>query len=112
PTSFTSNAVTTPIGGDYSDNGALVKVDYGFHRYPPSLEPSTDPWGTPYENFGDQKFQVTSGPERIVDELGRETTFDYCDPFFVVYLADKDQFRCVVGELRSWTDPEGAVTHL
>lgn len=56
--------------------------------------------GYPYVNFGDVVLQVTPGPARIVDGLGRTTTSDYCDPVAIAQ-------GCLVSLLQSTTDPEG-----
>jgi len=54
-------------------------------------------------------YQITPGPTRVIDPLGRTTVFDYCDrkesfPAF-------EPFPClVVGPVQSVTDPEGIKT--
>lgn len=70
-------------GGTYTKNdGSSVSVK--FAAYPvPGPAPGTN---------------VTSGPSRITDELGRVTEGDYCLPF---------RGSCYVEPLKSWTFPEG-----
>lgn len=111
PSILAGSSIQSRFGGSYIENGKTVVAEYGYHLYPPSLTISYLPRQSP-EMFGNRHHQFTSGPQRIVDELGRTTTFDYCDPAYEPFLPAWETNRCVVGELRSWTDPEGNVTHV
>lgn len=88
-------------GGFYTDNlGRRVTIEYAFPLRPES--PSATP-----RNCCNQDFQVTPGPVRIVDALGRTTTMDYCDPNAAANLPSYVRNRCLVGLLQSYTNPEG-----
>ena len=99
-------------GGSYAHNGRTTVVRYGLYRLPNSMwvPPSNPMDPTPYENFGQAPYQLTAGPIEVIDPLGRRTTYDYCDPSFL--LPPNEQGQCVVGRLQSFTDPEGRQTRL
>ncbi len=101
PSSTTGGVVTSLMGGTITNATSVpITVEYSFPVIPPSeLPPSPEP-----PLFGDQRYQVTPGPTRIVDRLGRETTYDYCNPL----VAD----GCLVDQLQSFVDPGGITTHL
>ncbi|MES2055158.1 MAG: hypothetical protein V4564_04390 [Pseudomonadota bacterium] len=107
-------------GGSYQDNlGNVTSVPYGFPILPgtgaqdvipcvPVNSCSVDP----PDQFNKTVYQQTNGPIEIVDPLGRKTVFDYCDPYIMQTLPSYYYNRCVVGVLRSITDPEGVKTVL
>ena len=102
-------------GGTYTDHlGRSTTVEYAF----PYL-----PFG-PSQGHGDVAecdetdppelyvHQVTPGPVRIVDPLGRETIIDYCDPNAMANLPANWVHRCFVMPMAvSSTDPEGIRTN-
>jgi hypothetical protein len=106
--------VQSVAGGTYTDHlGRSTTVEYAFPYLP--FGPSqghgdvaecdeTDP-PTLYVH------QVTPGPVRIVDPLGRETITDYCDPNAMANLPANWVHRCFVMPMAvSSTDPEGIHT--
>lgn len=101
-------------GGSYTDAlGRVTILQYAFPRRPRSLNPPGGATHPGHENFGDAFIQLTPGPVRIVDPLGRTTVADYCDPYLMAALPPTDIFdRCVVTRLQSYTDPEGIRTEL
>lgn len=109
----TSNPNPTIAGGSYTDAlGQAVAMPYAFPLADvpgnpdsscyPTICPPDHPDG--YENY---VYQQTPGPQRIVDQLGRVTHFDYCDPAVMTGTG-----RCAVVPLVSFTDAEGATTEL
>lgn len=110
----TGGTVDAIAGGTITNaRGETTQVRYDYPRRPISMNPpSFDPFGQPQENVGDAYFQVTSGPVSITDPLGRTTTYDYCDRYLAQALPSTDQYRCVVTDLQSYTDPEGIKTEL
>ena len=77
-------------GGTVTDNqGDTIIVEYGDFGLLQDGEPTR---------------VTTPGPIRIVDELGRTTTFDYCSPA-------SPQGECIVWRVQSRTDPEGNAEH-
>ncbi|MEG3088528.1 hypothetical protein [Sphingomonas sp. PB4P5] len=77
-------------GGSYSYDGKSVSVLFGFHRPPKALN--------------DRTFYITPKPEKIVDELGRTHTSDFCVPF-------DSLGGCRVTEMQYSVDPEGIRTN-
>lgn len=54
------------------------------------------------------RYQVTPGPSRILDPLGRETLIDYCDPNAMANLPASEHNRCLVSPvIRAVTRPDG-----
>lgn len=70
--------------------GKQVTVDFGTYHTPFAVDPS-------------QPLLVTPGPETVIDELGRITSYDYC--------SIPSGGECVVTRLLSATDPEGGKRH-
>jgi len=99
-------------GGYYVDPaGHTVEVRYDFPIKPGST------WGNvPQGGGSDQQtlfYQITPGPVRIVDALGRTTTTNYCDPNAAANLPSWEQHRCLVMPTPvSFTSPEGIRTDL
>jgi YD repeat-containing protein len=128
-TSYTYNFDSTPdvlcqipavipsiAGGSYTDNlGRTTEVRYDFPVIP--YNPA-DGHGEVGDCNGDDPpslyvHQVTPGPVRIVDPLGRTTVIDYCDPQAMAGLPPNWHFRCFVSPMPvSVTDPEGIKTNL
>lgn len=93
--------ISTIIGGAYTNAmGKTVSYRYDFPVDPGSLWNCTGPGcgEEPPDYFQNWVYQTTSGPTEIIDELGRTSTANYCDP--VVY--------CAVTLNYTATDPEGA----
>jgi RHS repeat-associated protein len=105
----------TVSGGQYRNAlNQLTEVRYDFLPMPASFSPPrVIPLGGgggqnyPPVNAGDIVFQITPGPARIVDALGRTTTSDYCDANAMANLPASEQNRCLVSLLQSTIDPEG-----
>lgn len=104
----------TIVGGSYSSSfGQSGTVRFGFPIKP--LTGSEAPPCTAQcapRTIDDTIFQQTSGPVEIVDALGASTTSDYCDPNVAQNLPTTKKNRCLVGLLRSFTNPEGIKTEL
>lgn len=83
-----------PMPGSFSPPRVIPPGGGGGQNYPPV-------------NAGDIVFQITPGPVRIVDALGRTTTSDYCDAYAAANLPPQEHHRCLVSLLQSTTDPEG-----
>lgn len=98
-------------GGTYTNAlNETTEVRYGFPPTPDSMNPPRvlgAIGGHPFISYGDVVFQVTAGPVRIVDPLGRETLSDYCDPVVMAGLPAYLHNRCMVSLLNSQTDPGG-----
>jgi hypothetical protein len=110
---YTEGTMTGLRGGVYNDALGSTTVEYGYFQWPRALyDPPPDPLSPPPINFGEGRWQVTSGPSKIIDHLGQETTFDYCDPAMTAGLPTAPEGRCVVTALQSYTDPEGRKTVL
>lgn len=77
-------------GGDYTYEGKIVSASYGGYR-PPKLYP-------------DRTTYITPKPERLVDELGRVYTGDYCMPY-------PNGQGCRPTALQVLTDPSGIKTY-
>jgi hypothetical protein len=111
----TEGTVDELAGGIMRDAlGNTVVAEYDFPRRPKSMDPLQSPWSMTQPNVGDGStfYQMTSGPARITDALGRTTHFDYCNRLDAQNLPASDQYRCIVGMLQSYTDPEGIKTEL
>ena len=96
------------VGGRYQDNqghGAAVAyafpIKYGTGPGAPCTLPCTPVM------IGSIVYLQTPGPVGIADELGRVTTFDYCNPTAMASLGE-----CFLEQLQSFTDPEGIKTKL
>lgn len=109
-----STSYETIAGGAYTNAlSQTTEVRYDFPATPRSrnhIRVSTiGNGGENYQavNLGDIVYQVTGGPVRIVDPLGRLETSDYCDPVVAAGLPASEHDRCLVTDLQSTTDPEG-----
>lgn len=105
-------------GGAYVNAlNQFTEVRYDFPAMPKSFSPSRYyvngiGYPPPPVNYGSIVYQVTPGPARIVDALGRTTTSDYCDPNAMANLPPSEHHRCLIGPLRSIADPEGNIVKL
>lgn len=100
---------STIAGGSYINAlNHMTEVRYDFPPLPGSMNPPrVIGQGYAYVNYGDIVFQVTGGPTLIADPLGRATVSDYCDPLAMANLPAWEHNRCLVGVMRSQTDPDG-----
>jgi RHS repeat-associated protein len=109
---YTDNNPNPAIaGGSYTGPYGTVSMPYDFPladvpgnpgcQYPQICDPDQP------DEFLHYVYQQTPGPVSISDELGRVTTFNYCDP---VVMAQT--FHCAVYPLIDFTDAEGAKTEL
>lgn len=103
-------------GGRYTDAlGKYVDVSFDYR-----ILPGTEPQFCPHQpceldnpdSFNNATYQQTPGPAAIVDQLGRTTTFDYCDPVAMAGLPWYYVERCYVEPLQSFVDPDGVRTEL
>jgi hypothetical protein len=102
------------VGGSYIDNlgvGRAAPFDF-------PIKPGTGP-GSPCGRppcspvtTGSIVYQQTSGPAALVDELGRTTILNYCNPQALIDLPAAEHNRCIVEQLQWFTDPEGVKTVL
>jgi YD repeat-containing protein len=104
----------TVVGGTSTDQtGHTITYRYDFPVQPGSritnecLHQTCQPDDP--NNFETWTYQQTPGPVLIEDELGRQTTADYCDPFVKAHPPATDpEDDCSVSPLQSYTDPEGS----
>jgi RHS repeat-associated protein len=95
------------VGGTYTDAmGNVTSVNYDTPVVPPQIPPPLNQVGA-----DDTVYQVTSGPTKIIDPLGRTTQMDYCDPNAMANLPSYVTDRCLVSVLQSVTSPEGLKTY-
>lgn len=81
----------TIAGGTYTNALAeTVTLEYGFEQYPGSLQ------GPAPQNCCDIRYQISPGPIRVTDALGRVTITDYCDPNAMANLPPYEHHRCLV----------------
>ncbi|MEM9501612.1 MAG: hypothetical protein AAF941_07170 [Pseudomonadota bacterium] len=99
-------------GGTMTTNvGTIKKVLFDFPIVPGNRVCDDPLFCSPHE-LGDEKYQVTTGPARIVDELGRTWVMDWCDAAQGAAYPPHYRNRCLVTPLlESSTDPEGAITY-
>jgi len=102
---------STIVGGAYVNGlGHWTQVRYDLQPTPGSMNPARVPGSGPSAppvNYGDVVFQVTAGPTRVIDALGRTTTYDFCDANAMANLPPYEQNRCLVTLQQFSTDPEG-----
>lgn len=114
----TSSSFQTVAGGLYQNAlNEITEVRYDFPATPGSFNPPRSfangiGQPAPPVNYGDIVYQVTTGPARIIDALGRTTTNDYCDANALANLPPQEQNRCLVRQLQFIMDPEGNKTQL
>ncbi|MFN3389189.1 MAG: hypothetical protein ACK40O_09655, partial [Allosphingosinicella sp.] len=100
-TPFVPHVIPSIAGGSFTDqDGHTTTLEYGF----PQVYRPTGGYGDVDENGGLTAivWQVTPGPIKITDPLGRITLNDYCDPAAM---------GCAVTPMPvSTTDPEGIKT--
>lgn len=99
-------------GGSYAGPYGTVSMPYDFPLadVPGNPGSSCYPQICPLDNpddFQHYVYQQTPGPVSITDELGRVTTFNYCDPVVMAQTS-----HCAVYPLIDFTDAEGAKTEL
>lgn len=118
----TNGTINQIAGGVVTDaQGHTISVQYGLPMLPRTLTPGYnsgqeetlpnpgdpgDPGGGGFVRI----YQITPGPVSVTDELGRTTTYEYCDPVVAAALPSTEYDRCVVLPLRYYTDPEGMRT--
>jgi YD repeat-containing protein len=107
---FVVGHIPSIAGGSYTDaQNHSVTVAYDFPIVP---HPPVGGHGTlPIDGGDGNVYQITTGPVAITDQLGRTTTFDYCDPTTAASLPLAAFNRCLVAPmLISGTDPMGIKT--
>jgi YD repeat-containing protein len=114
---YTNGRPNPAIAGGRYVNAQGQYVDIIFdYRVMPGTEPQFCPQPPCQvdepDSFNNATYQQTPGPVSITDELGRITTFDYCDPIAMANLPWYYSERCYVEALQSFVDPEGAKTEL
>lgn len=100
------------LGGTYSaSTGSLVQVRFDQITYPTDYAPDCT------ERLCAPPLQASQGPNSIVDQLGRVSSADYCDPWipppgyqYVPGGSTGNLRGCVFGKIQSVTDPEGRKT--
>ncbi len=102
----------TISGGAYVNAlNQTTEVRYDFPPMPSSMTPPrvVGGMGQGYVHvyYGDVVYQVTPGPARIVDPLGRTTTSNYCDANAAANLPPYIYQRCLVTLLQEQTSPDG-----
>lgn len=107
----------TIIGGGYTNAyGKTVSYAYGFPIQPGSAwEPYcyNPPCGfEPPDDFLNYVYQTTSGPAEIIDELGRTSTADYCDPLVMNGMDPHFIHRCAVIKDYTATHPDGSTSRV
>lgn len=106
-TAIFGNGVTSPVaGGTYLDAaGKKVSILYATPTQP-YLPPGSGPPGFPQGGNGSGPLitykQLTPGPVTVTDQLGRTTTYDYCDR--------ANPTGCLVTVKQSVTYPSGLRT--
>lgn len=108
------NPSPTPsaAGGNYTDSrDGIVQVQFPQIPYP------TDYSAPCADRSCASPLQVASGPSAIVDQLGRVSSADYCDPWipppgyqYIPGGATGNLRGCVYGKIQSVTDAEGRTT--
>jgi len=91
-------------GGQYVDPaGHMVSAEYGFYPTP-----------GPYAQTPDAVvWQITPGPTKVTDALGRVTNYDYCERSAMANLPSYIHNRCLVMPVPvSFTEPDGRETIL
>ncbi len=107
-TPVTDDGRRSLAGGIITDAlGNGTSVEFGMPRLPPPINP---PRLNSLPSKDDVNWQLTPGPERISDPLGRVTHFDYCEPRTLETLPSYIHDRCVVADLQSVTDAAGIKT--
>lgn len=102
--------VSTLAGGSFTDaQSHSVTLTYDFPTMP---HPHSSGYGSIPDDGGDSEVhQMTPGPVTITDQLGRETHFDYCDPYAAAHFPSGELNRCLVTPMPvSTTDPMGIQT--
>jgi len=99
-------------GGSYTDaQGGVVQVQFPQIPYPTDYSPDCG------SRLCAPPRQVPSGPAAIVDQLGRVSSADYCDPWipppgyqYIPGGSTGNLNGCVYGKIQSVTDAEGRKT--
>lgn len=115
--SQTEHSIYQLAGGTITDGqGHMIEAEYGYPKLPKSMIPGYSPEVpdelSPTGPSTWTRYQITPGPISIKDQLGRTTTFEYCDPLIQEQLPAYEQNRCAVTPLRAYTDPEGLRTEV
>lgn len=105
------------IGGRVTNSaGKYIEYVYGFPIQPGSAwEPVCPqfPCGDePVDDYLNWVYQTTAGPVQIVDELGRTSTADYCDPVVMAGMPAGYNHRCAAIKDFTATDPEGGTSRV
>ncbi|HEX8448218.1 MAG TPA: hypothetical protein VF652_01385, partial [Allosphingosinicella sp.] len=111
---------STIAGGSYSNAlGEETLVDFDWPVAPGANAPGSPcrqlPCSPPQADdvYNSYVYQQTPGPVSIVDPLGNETRFDYCEPDPMRLLPAAERNRCIVfAAALAVVDPEGIRTEL
>lgn len=107
----TNKPIPSIAGGSVTDGqGNSITYQYAWPILPGSRERICrfPPCGLPMpDDEYKYTYQQTSSPALIVDELQRETKFDYCDPVVWAGLPVQEIDRCALIKNYSYTLPEG-----
>jgi RHS repeat-associated protein len=90
------NALGEGVSMPYAWPLAYVQGNPGVPCYPQICPPDQP------DGFMNWVYQQTPGPVQIVDQLGRTTNLDYCDPIPMQAIGQCDVYR-----LEAYTDPTG-----
>ena len=100
-------------GGSFSNAVGTTTLAYDFptRPYDPGQGHGGVSEGGPNDPPSPIVLQVTPGPVRVTDPLGRVTTYDYCDPNTMQNLPANIVHRCLVTPMpAAVTDPGGIRT--
>ena len=95
------NALGEGMSMPYAWPLAYVQGNPNYPCYPQICPPDSP------DDFSTWVYHQTPGPVQIVDQLGRITVLDYCDPVQMAGTGDCSPYR-----LENYTDPEGARVEL
>lgn len=108
---FTTNKQPTLAGGTVTDaHGHQIKYEYDWPILPGSRQRVCQfpPCSLPMpDDIFKYTYQQTTGPVLVVDELGRETKFDYCDPIPWAGFPPQEIDRCIIVKHFNYFLPEG-----
>jgi len=112
----TNKPIPTIAGGAVSDgHGHQLTYQYEWPILPGSRQRicSPPPCGLPMpDDEYKYTYQQTTGPVLIIDELGNETKFDYCDPITWAGLPAIELDKCAIVKNYNFILPEGGTGYI